>query len=652
MGTPDYIAPEQAADAHAADVRADIYSLGCTLYDLLTGQPPFPEGNAVEKVLAHAERTPVPLTERRRDVPPALARVVERMMAKDPARRYPTPAAVAQALAPFAAPVRRRRRLLVGLGVAALVCLGLAGAVYGPAAYRFARDQGELTLEFDDPEQAARQGAELVVRDRTRGQELRLPAGRHDLPAGDYEVEARAAGDLPVFTETVALPPGGRLRLDVPLAPVFALLEEEKARLQGTWVAVSSEDNGRPVPGDKWDTLVCEADRYTAGPANGGAAMKGVFKINPAASPRWFDIRGTEGKFAGQSLRGVYRLEAETLTLCFGTKGRPTEFTTAPATGRSLSVFRRWDPPPASPEEVRRFTGHTSPVKAVAFSPDGRFALSGSGFPDGADRSMRLWDVATGREVRQFGKHIGQVQCVAFSPDGRRVASGSVDETVRVFDTDSNEERQRLSAPTQTYVNGIAFLPDGAWLFSGGDGRNRESLVRLWDVAGGKEIRRFIGHRGFVTCVAVSRDGRWAVTGSVDRTARVWDLENGQERSCFQGHTGMIEAVAFAPDGRRAASGGADEVLRLWDAATGAEVRRFPGHEGRITGVAFSPDGTRLLSGSFDRTVRLWDVATGRELRCFHGHTASVWSVAFSPEGRQALSGGADRTLRLWRLPE
>jgi hypothetical protein len=102
MGTPDYMAPEQATDPHGADIRADIYSLGCTLYYLLTGAVPYPGGTVLDKLLAHAERTPRPLTAYRADVPPELARVVERMMARDPARRYQTPAEVAQALAPWA----------------------------------------------------------------------------------------------------------------------------------------------------------------------------------------------------------------------------------------------------------------------------------------------------------------------------------------------------------------------------------------------------------------------------------------------------------------------------------------------------------------------------------------------------------------------
>jgi hypothetical protein len=136
MGTADYMAPEQASDARAADIRADIYSLGCTLYFLLTGRPPFPEGTMLDKLRAHRQSDPTPPSNFRTDIPPALSRVLERMMAKDPAQRYQTPAELAEALRPFlVAPKRRPWRvaavvlLLVALAVGAtsvLLCAGVA----------------------------------------------------------------------------------------------------------------------------------------------------------------------------------------------------------------------------------------------------------------------------------------------------------------------------------------------------------------------------------------------------------------------------------------------------------------------------------------------------------------------------------------------
>jgi hypothetical protein len=132
VGTPDYIAPEQARDAHTADIRADIYSLGCTLYDLLAGHAPFPEGTAVQKVMAHLQQTPRTLTELRDDVPAELVRVVERMMAKAPTQRYQTPAKVVEALTPFlpGTPASRRgSRRLLAVAVAVCALAPLAGAV-------------------------------------------------------------------------------------------------------------------------------------------------------------------------------------------------------------------------------------------------------------------------------------------------------------------------------------------------------------------------------------------------------------------------------------------------------------------------------------------------------------------------------------------
>ena len=101
LGSPDYMAPEQGLNAHAADTRADIYGMGCTLYHLLAGQVPFPETSLLAKLEAHRDKQPFSLNLVRPGVPVELARVVGKMMAKEPAQRYQTPAEVAEALRPF-----------------------------------------------------------------------------------------------------------------------------------------------------------------------------------------------------------------------------------------------------------------------------------------------------------------------------------------------------------------------------------------------------------------------------------------------------------------------------------------------------------------------------------------------------------------------
>jgi len=132
MGTPDYMAPEQAIDFHRADIRADVYSLGCTFYFLLTGQPPFPDGFLTEKLMRHQQAEPPPLAKLRPGLPPGLEQVVRKMLAKKPGDRYQMPGEVAQALAHIdtSAPVRMpapaatgrgRPRIALLLGMAALL---------------------------------------------------------------------------------------------------------------------------------------------------------------------------------------------------------------------------------------------------------------------------------------------------------------------------------------------------------------------------------------------------------------------------------------------------------------------------------------------------------------------------------------------------
>ena len=293
--------------------------------------------------------------------------------------------------------------------------------------------------------------------------------------------------------------------------------------------------------------------------------------------------------------------------------------------------------------EIRACRGHKGEVLAVALLPGDKQAVSA-----GAEGVIRLWDLETGVEVRRFKGHKDQVWALAVSPDGKQLASGGRDLTVRVWDVATATPLK--SFPLSDPVRALAYTPGGESLLVGNFGKR----TLLFDLQTAKVIQTFGEQLGGVLSVAVSADGKRALTGGSfqDRTVRLWDIEAGRELKTMAGHDERISAVAFLP-GDRAVSAAQDKIIRIWDLTTAKELFRLTGHTGAIHSLALSPDGLRLLTGAArsDSAVRVWDLATRQELRRYHGHQDAVCALAITANGKHFVSVSSDQSLRLWPMP-
>jgi mono/diheme cytochrome c family protein len=196
-------------------------------------------------------------------------------------------------------------------------------------------------------------------------------------------------------------------------------------------------------------------------------------------------------------------------------------------------------------------------------------------------------------------------------------------------------------------VNAIAISNDGKYAASGSDDRT----IRIWSFPGGRSLATFDGVSE-INAVAFSADGKFLVSGGRDRIVRLWDLDKRVQVRAFKGHTDNIRCVAFSPNGNWAVSGGDDRTLRIWDVKAGEEKTALVGHSDAVTGVAWARDGQKILSGSRDGTLRWWDWTRDKELFRLEGHAGPILCIALAPDGKTALSGGNDKTVRLWSLPE
>lgn len=320
----------------------------------------------------------------------------------------------------------------------------------------------------------------------------------------------------------------------------------------------------------------------------------------------------------------------------------------APADGREVQVDARPAPTPSLQVKLRAtLQGHVAQINSVAFAPDGRTLATGSN-----DQTVKVWDLATGNERATLTGHTRVVTSVAFAPDGKTLASASWDGTIKLWHLATGKELERSLQHTGS-IWSVAFAPDGKLVASGGD----DESVKLWNAETGQEHDTFAA-RGGIRSLAFAPDGKTlAVTlhHARLRNVQLWDVDTRQLRATLEGHLTGCSCVAFTSDSQTLATGSHDRTVKLWHVATGEELATLQGHTKLVEAVAVSPDGKTLASAdaiwnSPERPgdVRLWDLVTRKELAALREHQGGVFAVAFSPEGKTLATASSDGTVKLW----
>jgi WD40 repeat protein len=638
LGTPDYIAPEQAQDARAADSASDIYSLGCTLFALLSGSAPYSGGTVLDKLDSHRHGSVPPL----KNVPRELVTLVERMMAKQPNQR-PSANEVAELLTSHlqqsvhgirlaAAPNQRRDgvrwHLLIGAGFLGLSLL--AGVVF-----KINRDREEITVETDDPhiKVVLRRNGELVRIVDTKTDiawELDTKKMRLKPDGSDLEIDLDANNPLVLRRQ-------GNKAVTIRHRPVGPPIVENPphqirrfAGHRGSVRSVSiSSDSKFVVSSSGWPASDQTVRLWDA------ATGKEVWTYNAPTTVNSVVFRGTDEILVGGFGGLVQLLDRKS--------GKPTSTYTMPS---RATIF------------------------SVAVSANGELAAAGS-----ESKFVRIWELATGKERHLFEGHTGWVLAVAFSRDGRQAASASSDGTVRVWDLGTEKELSVYKGTREKIGNSVGFTPDGIHVLFA-----EEMNVVLWDWKANEVVHRFecdSTPTGFLNH-ALSKDGKKLLSGGSDNVVRLWDLENKSLLQSLPGHADMIWSLDFAPTGDWAisASGGrivdeqvtagGDYSLRSWKLSPTAPgqlekaavptikpERTLRGHTAEVRDAVFSADGRVVYSGGVDGFVRVHNAETGKETANFE-HGDSVMSVGLTEDEKYLLSvthppvTGSKNAPKLW----
>jgi WD40 repeat protein len=681
VGTPCYMAPEQAASNHAlVGPATDVYALGAILYELLTGRPPFRAATAVDTILQVIHDDPVPPAQLQSKTPLDLDRICMKCLEKGPGRRYASAWELAEDLRRFqegrpikARPVGAGERVvkwvkrrpvvaaLLGL-VVLLTAAGLGGIAwaYGEAVRERNNAQAEANnartaealtrTEKERAEQATDEAKKHLANSQVMLADAAWREGHADL-ARDRLDEVPASlrrWEWRYLKRTTA---GGLFTLHGHTGPVTSVCFSP----DGQRIATGGDTTARV-----WDARTGQELLTLRGHTGGVSSVCFSPDSQRIASAggsydrqkkQWISEVKVWDVRTGQQLLALRGATWAVRSVCFSPDGQRIASAGGnddPKKKAGVGEVKVWDA--RTGQQLLAIQGHTQAVSSVAFSPDGQRLATGG------EDTAKVWDARTGQQLLDL--HIDSVRSVCFSPDGQRLATGGGALDVIVWDARTGQRLRSLGRVDgwviEISVLSVCFSPDGERIAAGAGEFGRFGEAKVWNAGTGQALFTLVGHTGPVASVCFSPDGQRIATGSYDEIAKVWDARTGQELLTL--HTGGVSSVCFSPDGQRLATGGGE--VKVWDARTGQELVILKGHTSPVTSVCFSPDGQRLACGGgrlddpqnehWVGEVEVWNARTGQQLLTLKGHTLSVTSVCFSPDGQRIATGSEDGTARVW----
>ncbi len=692
IGTPHYMAPEQAAGQHhALDARTDVYALGAVLYQLLTGHRPFESLSRLEVIRAVLKESPAAPETVCPQLPGALATICKRAMAREPSARYHTARELADEVLRFQSGavvashdyglrehalrfVKKHRPAVMTGAVAAvlLVCV----VIYSMLTLRDGRlTERALRLQSDQE----RYDLSIALAQRSLG-EFQYDEVNRILEESPLEYRGWEWGHLHYLSQlrrqSYEGHPGRLAAMDLsPTGEHVVTLDFSGAAL--LWSLPEMRLVRRyTVDSEGWTVAFHPQGKEFATTGLDGRIRR--WGVETGAFLADYQAPGGSASALAYTPDGAYLLSAGTddgisqWELATGTVLRkfPAPFVInglaiSPngawlAVGDDHGMVRLWDWETATP--LWQHDGHSESQQqgvqgtvSVSFSPDSRWLAS-----SGTDATAKVWESTSGSLHHTFDDYLTRVWSARFSPDGKTLTTTTRDR-VSFWDLATGEE-----GPTWIKGEGITkqsrYLPDGTQLLTVGGSEH----VRGWGLTPELEGRYLEGHRAEVNGVRFSPDGTWlASTGGHwkeggDGRVLLWEPGRALERGkaspdhVLEGGQRWTHPLAFHPDGKEVSAGDNKGYVLTWDVASGALTRRLhiPEYTNGVRCLVYHPDGARIVTAGWGGDplpkLREWSVESGQLLRSFSGATNTIDSVAYSNGGRYLAAGCRDGSAYVW----